>query len=334
MINRNFSHIYIEEKALEYPDTATVLTHFPQATQIPITDYKTVFNRGGQRFQSQKRSAKIILAVKKNAFLYDGSRYAPNFDLPNFYYNSMMLNCVYNCDYCYLQGMYPSGNIVIFVNTEPFFAAADEVLRDKGSIYLCISYDTDLLAFENVIPNCRRWIEWAETRPNSLVELRTKSTNFSAISDMPPAKNTILAWTLSPGSVTATHEFKTPSLDSRLASVVDALNSGWRVRICIDPILNVPDWIKVYSEFIDGVLDCIPGEAVHDFSLGVFRMNSEYLDRIRTDRKDSKILFHPFVAKNKSCSYDDVTKEKMTSVVKERILARLPSATVSCQSGS
>ena len=36
-----------------------------------------------------------------------------------------MFNCIYDCDYCYLQGMYPSANIVVFVNHEDFFDAVD-----------------------------------------------------------------------------------------------------------------------------------------------------------------------------------------------------------------
>mgnify|MGYP006970641936 FL=1 len=29
-----------------------------------------------------------------------------------------MMNCIYDCSYCYLKGMYPSGHMVLFVNIE------------------------------------------------------------------------------------------------------------------------------------------------------------------------------------------------------------------------
>jgi len=49
------------------------------------------------------------------------------------------LNCVYDCEYCYLQGMYPSANIVVFVNFEDFTNAADEKLAELGIVFCSFS---------------------------------------------------------------------------------------------------------------------------------------------------------------------------------------------------
>ena len=32
-----------------------------------------------------------------------------------------MLNCVYDCSYCFLQGMFNSANYLVFVNYEDYF---------------------------------------------------------------------------------------------------------------------------------------------------------------------------------------------------------------------
>lgn len=55
-----------------------------------------------------------------------------------------MMNCIFDCEYCYLKGMYPSGNLVVFVNLEDIFAELEALLAQK-SIYLCVSYDADLV---------------------------------------------------------------------------------------------------------------------------------------------------------------------------------------------
>ena len=326
--NRNFSHIYVEKEALELPDTQGILRKFNKANLIEIQDYKAVFNRPNQNFQSQKLSMKMILATKKDHFLYEGSRYAPNFNLQNFYYNTLILNCVYNCDYCYLQGLFLSGDIVFFVNSQPFFKAADRIIQERGSIYLCISYDTDLLAFENVIPNCRRWINWAENQPDAIIEIRTKSSNFSAIKDLPPPKNTILAWTLSPSIVVGQYEKKTPALKSRLHSVREALDAGWKVRICIDPILRIQGWKKIYAEMVEEIFDSIPFQNVYDFSIGTFRMNHDYLEKIRKNRFDSSILFYPFEINGKVSSYGKQEQAEMISFVGNLISDYEPSSKV------
>ncbi len=56
--------------------------------------------------------------------------------------------------------MYPSANIVVFVNLEDIFAEVAQKLENH-SLYLCVSYDTYLLAMEpitgyvnNIIRKC------------------------------------------------------------------------------------------------------------------------------------------------------------------------------------
>ncbi len=186
----NFSHLYIEKAAEKYPLTETLLRRFPKAERVTINNYKNVFARPGQHFQNQKRGMKLILAVKKSNLIYPGSSNAQDFGYPNFHYNALILNCIYNCDYCYLQGMYPSANIVVFVNLEDFFSATDDAIDQRAHpdtpLYLAISYDTDLLAFESFVPYCHEWISYSEKKDNLLVEIRTKSANYRAFSDLTP----------------------------------------------------------------------------------------------------------------------------------------------------
>ena len=293
-LNPHFSHIYIERAAADFALTRDVLRRFPRARVIEIDNYKAIFNRGRQDWRLQKRSPKLILAVKPDGFLYPATAVLPTFGESHSYYNSLMLNCLYDCDYCYLQGMYPSANVVIFVNLEDFYAATDAALA-KHALSLAISYDTDLLAFEGIIPLCRKWIEFASTRPGLTIEIRTKSANFASIKDMLPGKGVILAWTLSPPSVVERYESRTASLPSRLEAIRDALELGWKVRLCFDPVLAVPGWRDLYAELIESVFSEIPKAKLHDVCTGSFRMNSAYLSDLQRRRNDSEIVFHPML---------------------------------------
>ena len=119
----DFSHIYVESSAKDYPLTKACLTRFPKAAVVDVQDYKSIFNRPNQDFQIQKKSMKMILAVKKPPFIYKGTGILQDGGFKNFYYNTPILNCLYNCDYCFLQGMYPSANLVVFVNQEEMESA-------------------------------------------------------------------------------------------------------------------------------------------------------------------------------------------------------------------
>lgn len=116
----DFSHIYVEEDIKNNPFTKEILSKFPKAEIIEIEHYKDKFNPYSQNFRAQKNSQKLILAQKEPPFLYEASDLIQKQD-KNFLYTTPMLNCIYDCHYCFLQGMYPSSNVVLFVNLEDFF---------------------------------------------------------------------------------------------------------------------------------------------------------------------------------------------------------------------
>ncbi|XDD50392.1 radical SAM protein [Leptospira sp. WS92.C1] len=315
---KRFSHIYLEESAKDHPKTTEILSKFPNSHVIPIDSYKEVFNPSSQNFQTQKRSPKLILAKRKEQFLYSGSGVAPDFGYQFFYYNALVLNCLYNCSYCYLQGMYSSANLVVFVNNEDYIRETAEQLKLSKPLYLCISYDTDLLALENTLGYCKEWIEFANIHPDLIVELRTKSANFKSIARLKPTSNIILAWTLSPESVIAEHEPLTPRLSSRLKNIKEALEAGWQVRLCLDPILNVPKWKSIYSDFISRIFEQIPGDKLREISLGVFRMNSDYFKNSKKRRPDSYLFYLPMETHSFVKSYpEELEKEMFAHVEKE-----------------
>ena len=265
---KRFSHVYLEEGVEDYAITGVILDRLPNATQVSVKDYKNMFARPGQDFQLQKRSPKLILARKKDNFIYTGSLASQNFGYRNFYYNSLLLNCIYNCDYCYLQGMYPSGNMVIFVNEDDFLkatlSAIENRLYQKEPLYLCISYDTDLLAFETVVPYASRFIEFTREQEDLIIEIRTKSANWRCLKDIRPIERCILAWTLSPPLVAKQYEKLTPSSDQRIEAIKHCLELGWPVRLCFDPVLRVENWESVYHSYFESVFKRLPAEKIRD----------------------------------------------------------------------
>lgn len=68
-----FSHVYVEEAAREHLRTRAILQRFPKSEVVFIDDYQNVFGRGRQDFWKQKASPKLILALKKDNFLYAGN---------------------------------------------------------------------------------------------------------------------------------------------------------------------------------------------------------------------------------------------------------------------
>lgn len=316
--NSSFSHIYVEKKAKDYENTKEILSKFKDAIKIEIDHYKDVFSRGKQNFVLQKNSPKLILAVKEDNLIYKGAEVCEDFGNQHFFYTSSIMNCIYNCEYCYLQGMYSSANIVVFVNIEDIFSKIERLLI-KHPVYLSISYETDLLAFEGITSYTSKWMEFASKHSDLKIELRTKSANFNAISHIEPLDNIILAWTISPEEIISQYEKGTPSLDRRLESICNAMDKGWKVRLCFDPLIYIKDWKKYYNECIEKTFKTITVEKIYDVSIGVFRVSKDYLKRIKKQRIDSVLLAYPFECNNGVCSYTKDHTKQMINFVYDRV---------------
>lgn len=318
LLNSSFSHIYIEKEAKNFPLTKKILEKLKGRIQVEIESYKEVFSKGNQDFMIQKKSPKLILAVKKENYLYKGAEVCQSFGNENFYYMSSVINCIFNCEYCYLQGVYSSGNIVIFVNIHDVF---DEIEREleKRSMYLCISYDTDLLALDNITELTEEWYKLVERHKNLKIELRTKSSNISTLKRLKPLENFILAFTLSPREFAREYEKGTASFDSRLESMKTLIDLGWNVRVCFDPVIYVENFEKIYVDMVRETFEKIDSEKILDVSLGTFRISKDYLKRMRKNNRGSKILAYPFQCELGVYSYPKEMREKMINLVLDEI---------------
>lgn len=323
LFNPFFSHIYIEDSVKEHPDTLRIVNQFPNAIPIGIKHYKDVFCRSRQNYVLQKQSPSLILAKKSGTLIYPGAPVCQSFGNQHFYYTSCMMNCIFDCEYCYLQGMYSSGHIVVFLNLEDVFNQVDQLLV-LHPVYLCVSYDTDLLAFESVLGYAKRWCEYAASRPNLTIEIRTKSGNDTVITHCPPSPNTILSWTLSPEEIISRYEHHTASLTTRLSSVKRAIEAGWQVRICFEPILYEKNWQQLYKNMIHSTFQSIPYKQLQDVSLGVFRVSHDYLKRMQKQRPDSPVLHYPFQSDHGVFHYGKERTEEMVLFLKQELLAFMP----------
>ena len=315
---RAYAHIFVEEAAWDNPRTRAILKRFPSSKGVPIDDYQNVFGRGRQDFWKQKASPKLILAVKKENFMYSGNDFLQGNAIPNFTYTALVLNCPYDCHYCYLQGMYSGANLVVFVNLEDYFQAAIKAFDLRPStrfpMPLALSYDTDLLALEGLLGYAREWTDWARGKKDIVLEIRTKSAASRFLEEVEPADNVHLAWTLSPEAIARGYEQGAPSLERRIQARIRALERGWKVRICLDPLLRIPQWREHYQSFTAYLGEALPLPMIEHVELGVFRVSPGYFKRMKK-RPQTDLLHYPYEHANNAVSYKESEREELVSTL-------------------
>ena len=326
-----FSHIYIEEALLGGEEAEAILRKFPKAKCIPIRHYKDLFNRRKQNRALQEKSRKLILAKKEGQRIYPGAPVCQSFSERAFYYASLLMNCPFHCEYCYLQGMYPSANLVLFLNLEDYFSDCQRLIKEKGSLYLCISYDTDLLALEELYPFVERFARFLEEEPDLRIEVRTKAGGESLFRRLlkmqlseDAKKRLIFAFTLSPEKIVSEAEHGTAGLKGRLKAVKMAMEEGFTLRLCFDPMLYHADWESLYTELLETVFREIPMEKLYDVSVGSFRISESYLKAMTKACGASPYTSFPYENTDGYYHYPKELLLKMEGFLEQRLLEKLP----------
>ena len=326
-----FSHIYVEEELLGGEEVLAILKKFPKAKCIPIRHYKDLFNRRKQNRALQEKSRKLILAKKEGQRIYPGAPVCQSFSESAFYYASLLMNCPFHCEYCYLQGMYPSANLVLFLNLEDYFSDCRRLIKEKGSLYLCISYDTDLLALEELYPFVERFARFLEEEPDLRIEVRTKAGGeslFRRLLKMHLSENAkkrlIFAFTLSPEKIVSEAEHGTAGLKGRLKAVKMAMEEGFTLRLCFDPMLYHADWEGLYTALLETVFREIPMEKLYDVSVGSFRISESYLKAMTKACGASPYTSFPYENTDGYYHYPKELLLKMEGFLEQRLLEKLP----------
>ena len=334
--NRHFSHIYVEEEAKGYPITEELLNKLKGERRddlkiLEVDSYTRLFNRRRQNFVREKNSLSLILAVKHGNLSYKGAPFCQDFGNEDFYYTSVLLNCLFDCEYCYLSGMYPSAYVVLFVNIEDYFNDIADKLKDGRKAYYCISYDTDLLAFEGLFGLSRRFFEFASRPENKglKIELRTKSAAVLDISGLSTEniENFVIAITLSPEKVIKSFEHRTPSLEARLLALKRFAAAGFPVRLIFDPVIKLQGFEEIYEEFFYRCETFLKENKIEplDCGLGTFRISDTYLSNLRKVRKASEITSYPYESARGFSSYSEKNNERILKFCRERIERFIPS---------
>ncbi len=276
-----FDFVYIEDAVHDHPRTREIRARFPHATAVPCRHYGEVFNPKAQNFRLQKKRPALILARKEGRLVLEAP---PEYGIggERNYYFSHMLNCVYDCRYCFLQGMYRSAHMVVFVNYEDFQAAiAEKVEQEAGSTpYFFSGYDCDSLALDAITSFVGSFLDFFAAQPCLRLELRTKSTRIKPLLRGKALDNCIVAYSLTPPAVAAALEAGTSPVGRRLAAMRRLQQRGWPLGLRFDPMIYHQGWEENYRRLFADAFAALDPARLHSVSLGPFRLPRAHYKRM------------------------------------------------------
>ena len=305
--------IYIEKNIENSKRVNSIISKYKNSQIILVDKYTEIFNKKNQHFKLQKINPAIILAKKHKNFLSPTpSKYTIG-NKTNYYF-SHMYNCVFDCKYCFLQGLYKSANYVIFVNYEDYFNKIGQIAKKnhKKQITFFSGYDCDSLAYNPYTGFIEEALNFFDKHKNAELEIRTKSSIFKPLL-FKSIDNVVIAYSFTPDKFSKKYEAGVPNVEKRLNTIKKLLAFNWKIGIRFDPILIYENWQSDYKKLFHEIFNIIPQKNLHSVTYGNLRFPKHVFKRIEKIKFKEPLFFNLKLDNN---LYEEYEKEEIESFCK------------------
>ena len=332
-----FSRILVEEAFIDHPTTLGILSFFKKEP-IVIDKIEDIFGRVKKPYLQKRKTLQLLIGRKKGQLI----KLAPNaygFDKgAKHYYFIHAYNCIYECQYCYLQGYFNSPDIVLFLNHEEIIKEMEaivhqEIIQQKivqqhgvnenKTIWFHAGEFSDSLALSHLSDELKWYWSFLEKYPqNVFLELRTKSNNLKALKKLPPLKNAIVTYSLSPSESAELYDKKAPSIKVRLKSIKTLSDKNFQLGFHFDPIFYTQDLELQYGELIKQLAELTNWKNVNYISLGVVRFTEGVYKEVKKNYPLSEITAQKLVkTADNLWRYPKIEREWVFQTIKKLLVA-------------
>lgn len=273
-----FEKVFVEQQIESHPRTQEILSRLKDPPTKSIRKIEDYFGRVKKPYLHKRDSMNLYLG-RKEGKLVKKTPDAYGFSSNPHYYFIYNYNCIFECQYCYLQGYFDSPDIVFFVNHEEI---ADEIERitvedhpSEKEVWFHAGEYSDSLALSGLTNEWEVYWDVFEKNPRAHLELRTKSVNIRPILELPVLKNVIPTFSLSPSRQSREIDLKTPPLEARLKAISKLVKRGYKIGIHFDPIIYSPKVLEEYFDLVRAMRDVLPPKKLRYLSLGVVRFTKD-----------------------------------------------------------
>lgn len=289
--------LFVENGVADLAITADILAKLSGVPIEYVDDYREI-RVNGDCVDSVYRESKRYLAIaqKKGDFVKE-FRCMDGLVGKTEYFISHGNNCSFDCSYCFLQDYFENAVPTVFVNHDDILSSIENFIEDsteKNLVFhageLCDSFSFDFLTGFS-----KKLVNLFARFPKSRLEMRTKTIFIDNLLDIPGRDNIIVSWTFSPSEIIANYEAKASLLDERIDSAMKVQSAGYKIGICLDPIICIKGWLESYNNMLDKLFHRVDVERIAYVSLGGFRYLPSLATAIRERGGDSDLLSGEFV---------------------------------------
>lgn len=290
-----WNEVYVEEGVRDLPRVKQIIERIGKHP-IYLENYSELWGRSKKPYLHKRDTLNLFIAKKEGQLLKLAPDAYGKGGEPHYYFIHAY-NCIYECQYCYLQGYFNSPDIVLFINHEDILGEMQSVLRNHPDkrVWFHAGEFSDSLALSHLTGELSLYHEFCRKNPEAIIELRTKSVNTREIEKLPPLPNFIVSFSLSPESISKKIDLKTPGLRARLEAMKRLNEQGHKLAAHFDPIIFVDDFKESYLDLLQRMKDANIIHELSYLSLGVVRFTKDVYREVEKNYPNSIIHTGPIV---------------------------------------
>lgn len=288
-----WNEIYVEEEIKDHARVKSILEKLKREP-LYLPRFDDIWGRSKKPYLQKRDSLNLFLAHKKGQLLKEapdayGSQGDPH------YYFIHAYNCIYECQYCYLQGYFNTPDIVLFINHEEIIEEMERaLLKHPGQkVWFHAGEFSDSLALTHLTGELDLYHAFCEKHPNAIIELRTKSVNTREIEKLRPLPNLIVSFSLSPKEMARRVDLKTPNAEARVRAMRTLKSLGFPIAAHFDPIVYEDKFKSEYTELLKQMADLTAD--LKYLSLGVVRFTKDVYREVERNYPDSVLHTGPMI---------------------------------------
>lgn len=323
-----FKHIFIEENLTKSSEGLSkiqnITKRFPKIPTTSINKVEDYFGKVKKPYLQKRQGLNLFLGEKKGKIVKPAAATYGLQGVPHYYF-AQSYNCLYECDYCYLQGYFHSPDIVLFLNHTEIATEIKKTAEayDDQPVWFHAGEYSDSLLLSHLTGELPFYFELFSKLPHALLELRTKSVNIRELLNFAPLSNIVTSFSLSPQFRSIENDLLTPPTSHRLKAISKLHLKQFPIGIHFDPIIYSQDLIPEYEQLIDDLSEAIDLSQIRYLSLGVVRFTKDVYHQVQNNYPQSTLHAEEFVKSfDNKVRYNRPMRQWILSTIKSLLLKK------------
>lgn len=289
-----FNKVFVEKDILHSDKAQSILDQIKYKQLIEINQYTDIWGKTKKPYLQKRTDLNLFIAHKKGQLIKEAPQ-AYGHGREKHYYYIHAYNCIYECEYCYLQGYFKTPDIVFFINHEEIIQQMQNLAKADPNCWFHAGEFSDSLALSHITSELPEYFDFFAKHPECKLELRTKSVNIRPLLEIDPLKNIYVSFTLSSDNAGKSFDIKCPSVKHRLNAIEKLVKHGYMIGIHFDPIIYHDHFEQAYQDLIAKLSAILPDEQLGYISIGVVRFTHDVYYEVKQNYPDSIITKQDYI---------------------------------------